>query len=447
MKLNKFLSLILLLFPLTSVASFRDATTLYEKGLYEEAFNEYYQLAKIGHKDSQFNVGVMYFEGVGVDKDPLKAYAWVKLSDEDKLAEKVFLEEIRQEITKEQPLIDEFYESLKSKYGNDAIAEAYQPVIVDDKKETVSPKAIKQKPAKYPINARVKGYTGWVLFDFNLSPGGYPTDIKVVDSFPKDLFVKSAFKAVKNWRFEPLNTSERFTYKMEFMLLDGNSDYKAKYKSLMEIKEKALKGDPSSQYLHARYGDYNIEDNKNFSSSSWYYEAARNGVLNAQFELAERLLDGDGCEKDPDKAINWLKASANSGFALSQFELAKMSFTNGDAEKGELLLKKAITNSLEVSSLDAETTRYDIVDYIYNNQLNNIKPELILQLLEHIGRYTIKNPVNYYQYYSNVYKSLGDYEEALDYQEDAIEELEDLGEENIPQYMLENLAYLESKVD
>lgn len=70
----------------------------------------------------------------------------------------------------------------------------------------------------------------------------------------------------------------------------------------------------------------------------------------------------------------------------------------------------------------------------------------LLVQLELINDNNIKNPVNFYLYYAGVYESLGDFEEALDYQEEAIETLEDLGEEEIPQYMLDKLTLLESKV-
>ena len=83
MKIAKKIASLLILFAVStsSHATFDNAIEHYEDGAYKQAFMEFQSLAEIGHKGAQFNLGVMYLEGTGVETDPVKAYAWIKLSD------------------------------------------------------------------------------------------------------------------------------------------------------------------------------------------------------------------------------------------------------------------------------------------------------------------------------------------------------------------------------
>ena len=85
MKLKNTLIFILLLALLTGAAQadFLDATEAYEKKQYDTAFKEFSELARLGNKRAQFNLGVMYLNGEGVEKDLSLAYAWGKLSEHD----------------------------------------------------------------------------------------------------------------------------------------------------------------------------------------------------------------------------------------------------------------------------------------------------------------------------------------------------------------------------
>ena len=59
----------------------------YLKGDYTAAYDEWLPLAKLGDVEAQFNLGVMYDEGTGVDKDLATAAGWYH-----KAAEQGFLD-------------------------------------------------------------------------------------------------------------------------------------------------------------------------------------------------------------------------------------------------------------------------------------------------------------------------------------------------------------------
>ena len=431
--------LFILLFSYCSNATFKKATDFYDNKQYQQAFNEFYKLAKIGHKPSQFNLGVMYLEGTGTEQDIQKAYAWVKLSDENKDQEKQFIEEIKGYLKTDDALAEseEIFVLLRSQYGSEAILETYQPVLSHENLADKNvARAIKTSDPGYPINAKYKGVEGWVLLNFNLSPSGIPTDIRLLDEFPeKKYFSNPVLKAVRTWRFDNdgAKLSKVYAYKFEFKLGDG------KYERLIKLKEKAIQGDAASQYLYGRYGSFDKDVNNNFNSTLWYFEAARNGVINAQHEVGESLLKGKGCKADMDKAVSWFTIAAANGYAPSTYELSKLSLEAGNSEQGLSLM----TQALEASD---NKLAYEILNYIYESKFVGVDPDLMLAKLDMLMGTKIKKPAHIYNLYSRAYELKQDYAKAAEYQHKAIDAWHSYGEENIPESLLSNLEELKSKL-
>jgi hypothetical protein len=61
-------------------ADFTQAVESYTKGNYIQAFNIFYTLAKEDDEKAQYNVGLMYAQGLGVQKDMSKAVKWYEKS-------------------------------------------------------------------------------------------------------------------------------------------------------------------------------------------------------------------------------------------------------------------------------------------------------------------------------------------------------------------------------
>jgi len=58
------------------------ADAAFADGRWNEAFELYHDLAKISDKFSQYRLAVMYRRGLGVEPDPLEAYAWASIAAE-----------------------------------------------------------------------------------------------------------------------------------------------------------------------------------------------------------------------------------------------------------------------------------------------------------------------------------------------------------------------------
>lgn len=66
----------------TAVAGFHEGVAAYEVGNFPLAVKEFRASAEKGDVESQFNIGLMYEQGIGVGKDEKAAYAWYRKSAE-----------------------------------------------------------------------------------------------------------------------------------------------------------------------------------------------------------------------------------------------------------------------------------------------------------------------------------------------------------------------------
>jgi TonB family protein len=56
----------------------------------------------------------------------------------------------------------------------------------------------------YPESARKKGIEGWVELAFTVMPNGQVEDVEVRNASPADVFEDAAVRAIRGWRFEPV---------------------------------------------------------------------------------------------------------------------------------------------------------------------------------------------------------------------------------------------------
>lgn len=94
----------------------------YRQGDYEEAVGNYRLAARWADKLAQFNLGMMYVNGDGVERDPLRGWAWIKLSAERGYPKNVQLaEEIWDQLDPQHRKIAKriLNEELKPEFGDE----------------------------------------------------------------------------------------------------------------------------------------------------------------------------------------------------------------------------------------------------------------------------------------------------------------------------------------
>lgn len=98
--------------------------------------------------------------------------------------------------------------SVGARYSESAIAQAERELDAARAASNIvsasSLKRVKMTPPQYPESARKRGIEGWVEVMFTVTPSGTVEDVEVRNSSPADVFDDAAVRAVRQWRFEPV---------------------------------------------------------------------------------------------------------------------------------------------------------------------------------------------------------------------------------------------------
>jgi TonB family protein len=308
---------------------------------------------------------------------------------------------------------------------------------------------ISRKPPNYPKQMARVGGQGWVDMEYTLSKEGYVKDLFVLESVPEDVFVAVAVKAMRHWRYAPplvdgrndnvYGKQTRIRFKMD---VEPPEQYKKKLNDQVEpFLQKAKEGDPYHQYLYAyvmtMHPDLGMaQDERN----EWYLKSAQGGFAPAQYSLAKSLLYGQGCVPDNTKAMEWLSRAAQNDYAPAQLLLGRLLLKLPGAaenEKGVFWLNKAVDNNFVPASMALAWVEATSGKEALRN------PGHALKLAEPVYK-DYADRVTAFETMAAAYAATGDFKKAVKFQEDAIEEAEDL-EWNLQPLQLRLDAYNNNK--
>ena len=137
------------------------------------------------------------------------------------------------------------------------------------------------------------------------------------------------------------------------------------------LTKSAEAGNSSAQYILAqllespRRGSGNRVGDAPASMAEaikWYRRAAANGILDAQYELADCHFWGNGLEQDEAAGLELMRATADAGFPRAQLRLAEL-YARGIGEPRnandtpDAILQRMVTNRV-VADFDAVGTAY-----------------------------------------------------------------------------------------
>ncbi len=357
-------------------ADFNAATEAYHNQQFAEAFQIYDQLARIGNERAQYNLAVMYLKGEHVQQNLNMAYAWGKLStsgDQPEYAE--LIHAVKKQLDESNLLAaEQQYEALNDKYGAEKIFTKLSPVTYQSstKRDTKKPYQIKsmtRKAPRYPKEAFNDRIQGWVTVSFEIHPDGTARNLYVLDAYPENVFENATIKAVEKFKFDivfdtgidPYVTYARQTIEFSLEKVASTSKLRKYYNErLNKLKELAQKGHAESQYLYALAASSNLINKENKMPdqevNQWWFKAAQNGHLEAQYQLGTNLLCGVDSETEKQKGVDWIVYAAEQGHAKSSRKayhlLTKNKYLNNTNKPPEYWLKIAADNGDADSQLD-----------------------------------------------------------------------------------------------
>ena len=445
----------ILFFCSSANANFNNALKLYEEKNYPEAFYAFKNLAYIGDKESQFNLGVMYFRGEHVEKDAIEAYAWMHVASENDIEKFIRIKNIlyKKLGEKEQHAADFHAGQYLKTFGKVALGNSLAPKPLSDADCTQDVKLLHIKQPKYPDAKESAGQIGYVDIVLNISPQGYARDISVRTITDSAFFEASAKSAISGrWEGKiedgylvpQLNINYRFRFAG---FKDGRLRTSKFVKAAKKSLKKAEEGDVKSQYLYAKTLDaaramklkLKTLDIEYRNSNEWYMLSAKSGHPLAQYELGKNMLAGKGCEADRETGLKWLRAAALAGHPYAQEEIAMSTINDGvsDARRAVFWLRKASNSNAYPPKL------FLAWELAANSSFELRDGNEALRLLEEEAKYYYDD-VRLFETKAAAYAQLDDFSNAVKWQAMAIKKAKSL-RWDIPVMQDRLAAYSQSK--
>lgn len=438
---------IIFFYSASSYANFYRAMELYQSGDYEKAKVAFEALSAIGDRASLFNLGVMYYRGDSIPREPVKAYVLMTLANEgieDEQFSKVSESVYNQFDQSQKDQAAALYQKLAPVYDFKLIQEELypKPLADEDCKPDIEP--TKKNPPKYPVSELNSGQMGLTQIELTISPEGYPRDL-ITNQSTNRAFTKSTITAAKKFLYEPTKDGmpihgQRviFTYAIQESKGEKVKIRTKKLTSeLNELSENASKGDPIAQYHYAtRLNTYRYfreylkkVDLQYKKANEWFLKSAKGGLPHAQFELGRNMMTGRGCEVDLTNGQKWINAAAANGYSPAQRTLAMSSLSDSQLTENRATTAVSwLKNAVQSNDYMAKVLLAWELSTSENMNIRN--PSEALALIS-------EKPENYFdevrilETKAAAYASLGDFKKAIKLQKKAIKEAKKL-DWNIP---------------
>lgn len=309
------------------------ASALYDYGAenYTAAYDEFTRLASLGHKDSQFNLGAMYFRGQGAKQSGIEAYAWISLAAEDGDKTRIALRDrlLSKLNEADQIAARERAEALRKIFGEQALLDKMTPVYVSNEESQYKLIALENAAPEYPKNASRIGLSGSVDVEYSIDPDGHVKHYRVLESTNK-IFNGAVIDALKRWRYQPVFNGEqaievsgvrqRIYFRIENdIFIEGETldQY------LSNLRYKAQSEVAVDMFFYAYVAELVPETKLQWEQiNRWYFKAAQGGVPEAQYRLGRNLVYGKGCVADRSKGLEWLIRAARANYRAAQVMVA-----------------------------------------------------------------------------------------------------------------------------
>ncbi|WKE65821.1 TonB family protein [Gallaecimonas kandeliae] len=237
-------------------ADFNDGLKAYLAKDYPKALAEFRASAQLGQPNAQFNLGVMYFNGEGVTRDPEEAYAWFAAAEDNGLAgaDKAKLKALSQLGKGQLKAASNLAQQRLSLLGQTALEKTLLPEI---RVTTDNPEAhpLKRRDPRYPQNAARNMEMGFTKVIFDINEAGGVENARVVSAMPPQVFNKASLDAVSSWKYAPPKDKDGHPSRiqgaavvLDYRLVGAQIDDKAFDKLTDALAQKAQTGNPAAQF-------------------------------------------------------------------------------------------------------------------------------------------------------------------------------------------------------
>ena len=247
---------------------------------YEEAVKWFTKSAENGHSQAQYNLAVMYEDGEGVKQNIDEAVKWYKES---------------------------------AKNGNNDSIEALKELGIDYKKEPTTPEEQFQFANDCYKEKKYEEAIKWCKK--SAEQGHTKAQHTLAKMYYKGQGVKQDYEESFKWFGKSIeNGTAKDQYDLGMRYYKGEQ-VKQNYKEAIKWFEKSAKqGHIEAQYnLGTIYYNGNIVEQNYEEAIKWFIKSAEQGNSKAQYNLGAMYEAGEGVKENIEEAIKWYKKSADQG--------------------------------------------------------------------------------------------------------------------------------------
>ncbi|MGX5914670.1 hypothetical protein ACR0ST_08080 [Aliidiomarina sp. Khilg15.8] len=318
-------SLFLLFVPLSNATTLTGAFEQYRDDNFVEAYQQFEGLLPLANATAALQMSLMTLDEEGTEYDPAMAFALATMATAWEHPDgPALVEHIEPHLTAAQRQQAIVY--------RDDIAARQQVHQFDTQTVRLTPlrekrtKVLEYAEPEYPILAAAKGNVGWFRAIVLVTREGGVAAMDDAGSSVTPEFEPPSYRAIKRWRYEPLELPEPHMVQMDYTINRRNTSEHARRKYRLEsylesldlLWEPAQNGGSAYQYVLGQiltrattlaqaesinYGkalpgstapskqDFDIADKtvtwpQSWSGTYWLNTAARNGNRDAQWSLA-----------------------------------------------------------------------------------------------------------------------------------------------------------------
>lgn len=421
------------------------------------------QRAAVGDHTAQVAIAQYHF----TKNEEIEAGAWLYLAynnNKNEVLMDAFAKKFHGASPETLEKIEQKFIELHKEYGKPHTDAIYKPQLLSDKEcdITSKPKPINRRAPKYPATLATQGIIGFTKLNFTISKYGQVRDIEIAKYTNKG-FIKESLKALQYWQYTEtsknnFNNAVQLVFHLNGVsvqsdinkfseLIENNSSNvgKTQYELIdqLESNRQFLAKEEITEFTKQYKSLRQIEHSpfqaqeKNF----WLTQSAQNGYPQAQFELSVNMANGRGCKVNPVIAEHWLKAATLQNYLPAKALAGNNLLLNDSLDKHRL----GISLLKEASKGRAYKTKLDLAWQLSSSKFKELlDPKLALELIEQTSK-EYRDNVRILETEAAAYAALGDFEEAVNLQEDAINIAEDLEWLVIPDEMEQRLINYKGK--
>jgi len=301
-------NLIFLFFLLNLLYSnnFSEASKYYENKQYKKAFEIYDKLARKNNANAQYNLALMYYNGIGVTKNRIQAFIWLttasKLNHKEAQNKLAYMYEkgIIPDIKNIKKALELYKKSANQNYDIAQLNLAMHYAQFINKKST--------KKAFY-----------WYTKAFNNNNIVATNNLATMYYFGNGT-KKDYKKAAKLYTIAAKANDKLAQYNLAMMYYSGSGIKKDFSLAHKWLKKSAINGNKLAQLkLGHFYRQGNNLVNQDYNKALyWYFKAAAQKYPPAQYYVGFCYYNGYGIKKDIQKATYWMYLSSKNGYKFAK---------------------------------------------------------------------------------------------------------------------------------